>query len=125
MSVFKDMAILSGARVGGGSLVYSGVHYRPPASFFSDPQWAGLEDWESALAPHYDEVERMLGVCDYQRETLSDRLLLEIASEDGYADTFRTSRVAVFQGEPGELVPDPYFGGEGPPRSGCVAWGSR
>ncbi len=124
MSVFKDMAILSGAGVGGGSLVYSGVHYRPPASFFSDPQWAGLEDWESALAPHYDEVERMLGVSDYQRETLADRLLLEIAGEDGYAHTFRTSRVAVFQGEPGELVPDPYFGGEGPPRSGCVACGS-
>ena len=124
MSLFKDMAILSGAGVGGGSLVYSGVHYRPPASFFSDPQWAGLEDWERALAPHYDEVERMLGVSDYERETLADRLLLEIAGEDGYADTFRTSRVAVFQGEPGELVPDPYFGGEGPPRSGCVACGS-
>jgi cholesterol oxidase len=123
MSIFKDMAILSGAGVGGGSLVYSGVHYRPPASFFSDPQWAGLEDWETALAPHYDEVERMLGVCDYGRTTLADSLLLEIAEEDGYADTFRTSRVAVFQGEPGELVPDPYFGGEGPPRSGCIDCG--
>jgi cholesterol oxidase len=124
MSLFKDMAILTGAGVGGGSLVYSGVHYRPPASFFSDPQWAGLEDWERVLAPHYDEVERMLGVCDYERETVADGLLLEIAEEDGYADTFRTSRVAVFQGEPGELVPDPYFGGEGPPRRGCVPCGS-
>ena len=61
MTVFKDMAILSGSGVGGGSLVYSAVHYRPPESFFSDPQWAGLEDWQSTLAPHYDEVERMLG----------------------------------------------------------------
>ncbi|HEX7610421.1 MAG TPA: GMC family oxidoreductase, partial [Solirubrobacteraceae bacterium] len=124
MSIFKDMAILSGAGVGGGSLVYSGVHYRPPSSFFSDPQWAGTEDWETALAPHYDEVERMLGVSDYEHETLADSLLLEIAEEDGYADSFRASRVAVFQGEPGRLVPDPYFGGEGPPRSGCVACGS-
>jgi cholesterol oxidase len=124
MTVFKDMAILSGSGVGGGSLVYSAVHYRPPASFFRDPQWADLEDWESVLAPHYDEVERMLGISDYEHETLADGLLREIAEEDGYADKFGTSRVAVFQGEPGKLVPDPYFGGEGPPRSGCVACGA-
>ena len=119
MTTFKDMAILSGSGVGGGSLVYSAVHYRPPSSFFADPQWADLEQWESVLAPHYDEVERMLGVSEYERETLADRLLREIAEEDGYGETFHRSRVAIFQGEPGELVPDPYFGGEGPPRSGC------
>src|SRR5437870_3251516 len=27
-------------------------------------------------------------------------------------------------GEPGKEVPDPYFGGEGPPRSGCIRCGS-
>ena len=124
MTVFKDMAILSGSGVGGGSLVYSAVHYRPPASFFADPQWADLEDWQSALAPHYDEVERMLGISDYERETVADGLLREIAQEDGYGETFRTSRVAIFQGDPGKRVPDPYFGGQGPPRSGCMASGA-
>ena len=111
-------------RRGGGSLVYSAVHYRPPESFFSDPQWAGLEDWQSALAPHYDEVERMLGIADYGRETVADGLLREIARQDGYGESYRTSRVAVFQGEPGKLVADPYFGGEGPPRRGCVSSGA-
>lgn len=119
MTMFKDMALLSGCGVGGGSLVYSAVHYRPSSEFFADPQWSGLEDWERVLAPHYDEVERMLGVSEYRRETLADRLLREIAEEDGYGGTFHPSRVAIFQGEPGKLVPDPYFGGEGPPRSGC------
>ena len=124
MTVFRDMAVLSGSGVGGGSLVYSAVHYRPPDSFFDDPQWAELEDWKSELAPHYDEVERMLGISDYGRETVADELLAEIAREDGYGDTYRTSRVAVFQGEPGELVPDPYFDGEGPARSGCMSSGA-
>src|SRR5664280_728111 len=124
MSVFRDMAILSGSGVGGGSLVYSAVHYRPPDSFFEDPQWADLEDWKLELEPHYDEVERMLGISDYGRETVADGLLADIAGEDGYGDTYRTSRVAVFQGEPGRLVPDPYFGGEGPARSGCRSAGA-
>jgi len=124
MTLFRDMAILSGSGVGGGSLVYSAVHYRPPDSFFDDPQWAGLEDWRGELAPHYDEVERMLGISDQRRESAADQLLSEIAREDGYGETYRPSRVAVFQGEPGRLVPDPYFGGEGPERRGCRSSGA-
>ena len=41
---------------------------RPPR-FYEDPQWAGLDDWQVALAPHYDEAERMLGVPPTTRTT--------------------------------------------------------
>ena len=39
-------------------------------------------------------------------------------------DTYSTTRVGVFFGEPGETVADPYFGGEGPPRAGCIRCGA-
>ena len=35
----------------------------------------------------------------------------------------RGLNTAQFYGEPGKTVPDPYFGGEGPPRRGCIACG--
>ena len=38
-------------------------------------------------------------------------------------DTHAKVNVGVFFGEPGETVPDPYFGGEGPARRGCVKCG--
>ena len=35
----------------------------------------------------------------------------------------RKTPVGVFLGEPGKTVPDPYFGGEGPERTGCMQCG--
>jgi len=62
LSLFKDVTIVSGAGVGGGSLGYANTLYRARPRFYGDPQWVGLDDWERSLAPHYDEAERMLGV---------------------------------------------------------------
>ena len=42
----------------------------------------------------------------------------------GVGDTFRKTPVGVFFGEPGKRVPDPYFGGEGPERTGCTECGN-
>src|SRR5688572_26832175 len=53
--------VLSGAGVGGGSLVYANTLLVPGTRFFSDPRWRHLDDWESALAPHYQTALRMLG----------------------------------------------------------------
>src|SRR5262249_48828238 len=50
--------------------------------------------------------------------------LREYGEEIGVGDTFKPTRVGVFFGEPGAQVPDPYFGGDGPPRSGCIRCGS-
>src|SRR5690606_40311423 len=45
---------------------------------------------------------------------------LEIAGDLGRADTFAPTEVGVFFGEEGRTVPDPYFGGDGPARTGCT-----
>jgi len=123
ISTFKDVTVLSGAGVGGGSLGYANTLYVPPRRFFEDPQWAGLDDWERALAPHYAEAQRMLGVALNEADDPADRLLRELGEELGVGDTYRKTPVGVFFGAPGETVPDPYFGGEGPARTGCTHCG--
>lgn len=124
MTLFKDVFIVSGSGVGGGSLGYANTLYRARPAFYRDRQWAGLADWEAELAPHYDEAERMLGVTTYDRDSDADLLLKAYADENGFGDTYAKTRVGVFLGEPGKTVPDPYFGGEGPDRTGCERCGS-
>jgi cholesterol oxidase len=124
LTLFKDVFIGSGCGVGGGSLGYANTLYRARPAFFGDPQWAELADWERELRPHYDVAERMLGVVDYDGIGPGDALLREYGEEIGVGDTFANTRVGVFFGEPGEEVPDPYFGGEGPARAGCRRCGS-
>jgi Choline dehydrogenase and related flavoproteins len=124
MSFFKDVFVVSGSGVGGGSLGYANTLYRARSAFFKDPQWAELGDWESELAPHYETAERMLGVTEYEGMGPADQLLKEYAEEIGVGDSFQNTRVGVFFDQPGREVPDPYFGGEGPARTGCMRCGS-
>ena len=124
LTLFKDIFIGSGCGVGGGSLGYANTLYRALPGFYGNPQWAALADWASELNPHYDEAERMLGVTEYDDEGPADRLLGDYAADRGVSDTFHKTRVGVFLGEPGKTVPDPYFGGEGPDRTGCIKCGS-
>jgi cholesterol oxidase len=123
LTIFKDVAIVSGAGVGGGSLVYANTLYRAPSRFYQDPQWRDLEDWQVALAPHYDEAERMLGVVPYDQDDPADEHLRAYAQEIGVPDTYAKTRVGVYLGEPGVTVSDPYFGGAGPDRTGCTRCG--
>jgi cholesterol oxidase len=124
LTLFKDVFIASGCGVGGGSLGYANTLYRPLPGYYSNPQWSMLADWENELAPHYDTAERMLGVTTYDADGPADLLLKEYGESIGVGDTYRRSRVGVFLGEPGKTVPDPYFGGEGPERTGCIRCGS-
>ncbi len=124
IDMIKDVAILSGAGVGGGSLVYANTLYRPPSVFYNDPRWADITDWESELAPFYDQAERMLGVNDTPIDTRADVLMRELAEDLGVADSYSVTPVGVFFGEPGKTVPDPYFGGAGPDKTGCIGCGS-
>lgn len=122
--LLKDVAILAGAGVGGGSLVYANTLYRPPDSFYSDPQWAHIADWKSELAAHYDTAERMLGVAQNPRMTPSDEVMKSVAEDMGVGHTFTLTPVGVFFGaQPGEEVDDPYFNGDGPSRRGCTHCG--
>ncbi len=119
LTIFKDVAVVSGCGVGGGSLGYANTLYVPPRQFFEDPQWAELNDWETALEPHYAEAQRMLGVVENPYDDPADQLLRELGDELGVGESYRKTPVGVFFGAPGQTVPDPYFGGEGPDRTGC------
>jgi cholesterol oxidase len=120
LTPFKDVSILSGSGVGGGSLGYANTLYEPPSKFFKDPQWADLADWERELAPHYDEAKRMLGVVDVDSDDAADELLREYGEHLGVGDTYQKTPVGIYFGEAGKTVPDPFFGGEGPDRTGCT-----
>jgi cholesterol oxidase len=123
LTPFKDVSVVSGCGVGGGSLGYANTLYVPPSEFFRDPQWRELADWESELAPHYAEAQRMLGVVVHDNDDPADQLLREFGEHLGVEDTYRKTPIGVFLGEPGKTVPDPYFGGEGPDRTGCQQCG--
>jgi cholesterol oxidase len=116
--------VYSGAGVGGGSLVYANTLYEPHPEFFDDPQWRDITDWRAELAPHYDQARRMLGVTRYTRHTAADRAMRAVAQRMGVGDTFTAAPVGVYLGEPGHTRPDPYFGGAGPARTGCLHCGS-
>ncbi|MET0951863.1 MAG: GMC family oxidoreductase, partial [Aeromicrobium sp.] len=120
----KDVLILSGAGVGGGSLVYANTLYEPLDPFYRDPAWGHITDWKAELAPYYDQAKRMLGVEVYPHTTPADTIMREVAEQMGVGGTFHHTPVGVFFGaDPGEQVPDPYFGGAGPARSGCLNCG--
>jgi cholesterol oxidase len=124
----KDVILLAGAGVGGGSLVYANTLYEPPDAFYDDRQWAHITDWRSELAPFYAQAKRMLGVVINPTVTAADEAMRAVAEEMGVGDTFHPTPVGVLFGrggrkEPGASIPDPYFGGAGPDRRGCIECG--
>jgi cholesterol oxidase len=123
ISALRDVIILSGAGVGGGSLVYANTLYEPLPAFYSDRQWAHITDWRDELTPYYDQAKRMLGVTTYPRFSPADKVMKQVADELGVGDTFHPTPVGVFFGDPGVEVDDPYFGGAGPRRKGCIDCG--
>ena len=119
-----DVMILAGAGVGGGSLNYANTLYVPPEPFFRDRQWADITDWQQELSPHYDTASRMLGVVQNPCHGVVEDVMRLAARDLGVEDTFRTTPTGVFYGMPGRRVPDPYFGGAGPDRTGCTQCGN-
>lgn len=122
---FRHVTIIGGVGVGGGSLVYAAVLLEPPRSFYQDPAWSHLGiDWESELKPHYATAARMLGRAMYSQMHEQDRYLQQTAQLMGAASTFGGVPLGIYQGEPGVTAPDPYFGGDGPKRTGCIRCGA-
>jgi cholesterol oxidase len=124
MTFLRHVTILHGVGVGGGSLVYANTLPTPTDAFFQAPSWAKLAGWKRELEPHYATARRMLGANPNPANTPGDRVLREIAKEIGKEGEVRPTQVSVFFGEPGREVPDPYFGGDGPPRTGCTFCGA-
>lgn len=123
IDLLKNVMVMSGAGVGGGSLVYANTLYRPPTSFFKTGSWAGMCDWEKELAPYYLQAEKMLGVEVNKYLSPSDIELKKAAEELGYGDSFRMAPLGIYFGQSGKKVEDPYFGGLGPERTGCINCG--
>ena len=119
ITLFKNVFILSGVGVGGGSLVYANTLMKPKSGFFKDPAWSGLADWETVLEPHYATARRMLGATTNTHFFAGDEILKSVGKQIGCGDTFDTVDVGVYFGKPDTTVPDPYFGGKGPDRTGC------
>jgi cholesterol oxidase len=119
-----DVVCLSGAGVGGGSLIYANTLYTPLDDFFADKQWSHITDWKAELSPYYEQASRMLGVVENPTETAADVEMRAIAEEMGVGHTYHHTPVGVFFGEPGKTVDDPYFGGAGPRRTGCIECGN-
>ena len=120
-----DAVILAGAGVGGGSLNYANTLYVPPQPFFADKQWSHITDWSAELMPHYETAKKMLGVVESNPcEGPVEQLMRGVAADLGVSETFRKTPVGVFFGESGKRVADPYFGGEGPERTGCTECGN-
>jgi cholesterol oxidase len=124
LTTFKDVSVVSGCGVGGGSLGYACTLYVPPKQFFKDRQWGEMRDWERDLAPHYEEAQRMLGVVQNPHEDPADQLLRELGEELGVGATYKRTPVGIYFGEQaGKTVPDPFFGGQGPERTACKLCG--
>jgi cholesterol oxidase len=120
LSFFKEVFILSGVGVGGGSLVYANTHMMPPDTFFHHPVWANMKDWKSILNPFYEKARFMLGSEKYQKENAEDHVLKQVAEEMGRGHTYgRVDHVGVYLGDP-KMEVDPYFKGLGPKRKGCI-----
>jgi cholesterol oxidase len=124
ISLLPDIMVLSGAGVGGGSLVYANTLYEPPEPFYTDDQWGEITNWKAELAPHFATARHMLGVTDNPLDTPADEVMRRVADRLGVADTFRPTPVGVYFGKAGIEVEDPYFGGEGPRRTGCITCGN-
>jgi len=124
MTFFKHVGIISGVGVGGGSLVYANTLPNPKPAFYKTGSWKELENWETELKPHYETALRMLGAAENPYLELGDNLLKELANQEGRGQHFEAARVSVFFGEADKTVPDPYFNGEGPERTGCNSCGA-
>ena len=117
---FRHVGIIGGCGVGGGSLVFGGVLLEPEQGLYADPAWTGLGvDWQAELAPHYETAKRMLERTLNPSLTEMDEYLRATAQAMDASETFGPEPLAIFFGAKGETVPDPFFGGQGPARTGC------
>lgn len=120
LTFFREVFVISGVGVGGGSLVYANTHMMPRDTFYQNPIWAHFKDWKSVLAPYFERARFMLGSEKYSKEYEEDRILKSVADDMGRGSSYgRVDYVGVYQGDPNKPV-DPYFKGLGPARRGCI-----
>ena len=117
-----NVIVLSGSGVGGGSLVYANTLYYPHDKFFEAPTWSYITDWKAETAPYYELTQRMFGVMPSPYgDSDGDRLVKSVAKDMGRP--YIRAPLGIYFGTPGVEVEDPYFGGVGPSRTGCINCG--
>ena len=89
------MTVVTGAGVGGGSLVYANVSAIPPRELF-DTGWPPEIKYDELL-PHYETVGQMLNVRTIPANQLTKRyrLVSEAAARAGYGDRFGPLELAI------------------------------
>jgi len=122
LTFFRHISVLSGVGVGGGSLVYANTLPKPKSQFFNHGSWKGLADWEKELDPFYEQAWTMLGAAENPMMETAEQDMQELAKSINRES--RPTKVAVYFGEKGREVEDPYFNGKGPTRTGCVGCGA-
>ena len=127
MRFFRHVTIFHGCAVGGGSITYACTLLTPPEKVWDSGTWKGLANWKSEMPAHYTTAARMLGVTENKILGPADRLLEKTALAAGVGNTFYRTNVGIFQAEAGkagnETFPDPFFHGQGPPRTTCLGCG--
>ena len=123
LTLLRHVLILHGVGVGGGSLVYANQLLVPPDNVLVKPEW-GMDGWPEKIKPYYQKARQMLGVVRCPGIGNSDQVLREVGLEIRGEDSFHINDVGVFFGEPGQTVKDPFFGGDGPDRTGCTLCGA-
>jgi cholesterol oxidase len=120
LTFFKEVLVLSGVGVGGGSLVYANTHMLPKDSFYTNKVWKHFKDWKIELDPYFKMAGFMLGSAKYVPDNEEDRLLKEVAVDMGHGDSYApVDGVGVYLGDCNKET-DPYFKGLGPLRTGCT-----
>jgi cholesterol oxidase len=126
MRWFRHATIFHGCAVGGGSITYAATLLAPPEKVWDSGSWNNLSEWKAEMPQHYATAAHMLGVTENTILGPADHLLKRTAEATGCGLTFYATKVGIFQTpgtEPGRTYSDPFFGGEGPERSACVACG--
>ena len=124
ITLLNDVLVLSGAGVGGGSLVYGNTLYEPLDDFYEDPQWSHITKWRDELAPHYEQAKRMLGVVENPVDTAADQVMLEVAATWAWPTPSTARRWGCCSASArARTVDDPFFGGAGPARTTCTSCG--
>jgi len=127
MRLFRHATIFHGCAVGGGSITYASTLLPPPQKVWDAGSWTGLANWKAEMPRHFQTACHMLGVTQNKILGPADHLLKKAADAAGCGHTFYRTSVGIFQpaeGEPGNRTfPDPFFGGEGPPRTTCTSCG--
>lgn len=122
ISYLKGVMVLHGRGVGGGSLVYANTLMQPSSEVFTKDWPVGI-DWYQELNPHYNIAKKMLGVVTNPNFFEAETNLKILAKKMNVEETFHSTEVGVYFGKPNVEVKDPYFGGQGPSRVGCISCG--